>query len=559
MAPVRHPHRTGIWRRQGQLHPDALRTRRRLLGPLHSTAPPAVLPADARGRSESIVPRCRRGVPHARVASFLSRLDRRDARSDLRGNRRDTACCNEQSAPAARCRRVDLMALEITSNSYKPSSPGPRRLPKNGSGLRTIIIGAGAAGRILARDLKRTPEYGLLPIGFLDDDPTNKGVTGLPVLGRTGDLVMIAASHAADVAIVAIPSLAPGDVRRLAESASTAGVSVRYLPSFGAALERDARISDLRRLRVDRLLGRQEMRVVRTASRAVVEGKRVLVTGAGGSIGRQLCADLRFQVIFHAAAHKHLPLLEMHPCEGIKSNVLGTRHLVEAAVETGVERFILISTDKAADPISILGASKRVAELILQAHSGGYTRFASVRFGNVLGSRGSFLSVLSEQIENGEAVTVTHPDVTRFFMTVEEAVGLVIEAASMAELGETFVLDMGAPVRSVDLVYTYASQFILREGDFEISFTGLRGGEKLNEALFSENEVRLRTDHPRIWATQAAAPAADLESVLDRLIESASINRSDLVRQHLASLLPGFAKSPALTSATVVAPYPDGF
>ena len=505
------------------------------------------------------------------------------------------------------------MALEITSNSYKPSSPGPRRLPKNGSGLRTIIIGAGAAGRILARDLKRTPEYGLLPIGFLDDDPTNKGVTGLPVLGRTGDLVTIAASHAADVAIVAIPSLAPGDVRRLAESASTAGVSVRYLPSFGAALERDARISDLRRLRVDRLLGRQEMRVVRTASRAVVEGKRVLVTGAGGSIGselcrqikafgpaalymldhdesnlhrlqmhldgqalldsdelliadirdgeriKQLCADLRFQVIFHAAAHKHLPLLEMHPCEGIKSNVLGTRHLVEAAVETGVERFILISTDKAADPISILGASKRVAELILQAHSGGYTRFASVRFGNVLGSRGSFLSVLSEQIENGEAVTVTHPDVTRFFMTVEEAVGLVIEAASMAELGETFVLDMGAPVRIVDLVHNYAAQFNLREGDFEISFTGLRGGEKLNEALFSENEVRLRTDHPRIWATQAAAPAADLESVLDRLIESASINRSDLVRQHLASLLPGFAKSPALTSATVVAPYPDGF
>ncbi|HSS95160.1 MAG TPA: polysaccharide biosynthesis protein, partial [Candidatus Dormibacteraeota bacterium] len=185
------------------------------------------------------------------------------------------------------------MALEITSSSYQSSSAAPRRRPKNGSGLRTIIIGAGAAGRILARDLKHTPEYGLHPIGFLDDDPTKNGAAGLPVLGSTSDLVSIAAEHSVDVAIVAIPSLVPGEVRRLAESASAAGVSVRYLPSFGAALERDARIGDLRRLRVDRLLGRQEMRVVRTASRAVVEGKRVLVTGAGGSIGSELCRQIK--------------------------------------------------------------------------------------------------------------------------------------------------------------------------------------------------------------------------------------------------------------------------
>jgi FlaA1/EpsC-like NDP-sugar epimerase len=506
------------------------------------------------------------------------------------------------------------MALEIEANVFKPAALPQTTSPgKNGAGLRTIIIGAGEAGRTLARDLRRTPEYGLSPIGFLDDSPTKKGASGLPVLGRTADLVTIASSYAADVAIVAIPSLEPKEVRRLAESASTAGVSVRYLPSFGAALERDARVSDLRRLRVDRLLGRQELHVVRTASRAVVEGKRVLVTGAGGSIGselcrqikgfgpaalymldhdesnlhrlqmqldgqalldsdelliadirdgdriRQLCSDLRFQVIFHAAAHKHLPLLERHPCEGIKSNVLGTRHLVEAAVATGVEHFILISTDKAADPISILGASKRVAEMIVQARAGGFTRFASVRFGNVLGSRGSFLSVLSEQIENGEAVTVTHPDVTRFFMTVEEAVGLVIEAASLAELGETFVLDMGEPVRIVDLVHNYAAQFHLSEGDFKINFTGLRGGEKLNEALFSENEERLRTDHPQIWATRAATPAADLDGILDRLIEAAAMNRDDVVRQHLAALLPAFAKPTPPRPPALAAPYPDGF
>jgi FlaA1/EpsC-like NDP-sugar epimerase len=506
------------------------------------------------------------------------------------------------------------MALEITDGVFT-RAPLPVQPPTapNGAGMRTIIIGAGEAGRTLARDLRRTPEYGLSPIGFLDDSPIKKVAAGLPVYGRVSDLVAIAAAYAVDVAIVAIPSLGPQAVRTLAESASTAGVSVRYLPSFGAALERDARISDLRRLRVDRLLGRQELHVVRTASRAVVEGKRVLVTGAGGSIGselcrqikafgpaslhmldhdesnlhrlqmqldgkalldsdelliadirdgdriRQLCADLRFEVIFHAAAHKHLPLLERHPCEGVKSNVLGTKHLVEAAVATGVEHFILISTDKAADPISVLGASKRVAEMIVQAHAGGFTRFASVRFGNVLGSRGSFLSVLSEQIENGEDVTVTHPDVTRFFMTVEEAVGLVIEAASMAELGETFVLDMGEPVRIVDLVHNYAAQFNLREGDFKINFTGLRGGEKLNEALFSENEERLRTDHPRIWATRPAPPEGDLDELLARLIGAAAMNRSDVVRRHLGELLPAFAKSPVLSTPAQAAPYPDGF
>lgn len=506
------------------------------------------------------------------------------------------------------------MALEITAEVFKTGAPlDPTRPMRAESGLRTIIIGAGEAGRTLARDLRRTAEYGLSPIGFLDDSPTKKGAAGLPVLGRTSDLEAVAAAYAADVAIVAIPSLKPHEIRRLAESASAAGVSVRYLPSFGAALERDARISDLRRLQVDRLLGRQEMHVVRTASRAVVEGKRVLVTGAGGSIGselcrqikafrpaalymldhdesnlhrlqmqldgralldtdelliadirdgdriRQLCSDLHFDVIFHAAAHKHLPLLERHPCEGIKSNVLGTKHLVQAAVANGVERFINISTDKAADPISILGASKRVAEMIVQSGAGGFTKFASVRFGNVLGSRGSFLSVLSEQIENGEAVTVTHPDVTRFFMTVEEAVGLVIEAASMAEFGETFVLDMGDPVRIVDLVRNYAAQFHLREGDFEITYTGLRGGEKLNEALFSETEDRLRTDHPRIWATRPAPPAGDLDAILDRLIAAAAANRSDLVRLHLADLLPPFAKSVPPRAPALAAPYPDGF
>jgi FlaA1/EpsC-like NDP-sugar epimerase len=505
------------------------------------------------------------------------------------------------------------MALEIAANPLpQPIAPQAVRRVRRQAGLRTVIIGAGEAGKTLGRDLKRTPDYGLQVIGFIDDDPDAKGAAGAPVLGTIAQLEGIAAAFAVDVAVVAIPSLSPQRIRALAQSASAAGVNVRYLPSFGAALERDARISDLRRIRVDRLLGRQEMHVVRTASRAVVEGKRVLVTGAGGSIGTELCRqiksfrpaalylldhdesnlhrlqmeidgkalldsdelliadirdgerirqlfnDLRFEVVFHAAAHKHLPLLERHPCEAIKSNVLGTKNLVEAAVETGVERFILISTDKAADPISILGASKRVAEMIAQANAGGFTRFASVRFGNVLGSRGSFLSILSEQIEKGEAVTVTHPDVTRFFMTVEEAVGLVIEAASMAELGETFVLDMGEPVRIVDLVRNYAAQFNLGEGDFVINYTGLRGGEKLNEALFSDSEQRLPTEHPRIWAT-TPAPRIDVAALVERLIDAARANRSDVVRERLAELLPAFGHTPTATPTDLKAPYPDGF
>ncbi len=503
--------------------------------------------------------------------------------------------------------------------------PSARRLPilrrtrrRRDGGLRCLIVGAGEAGRALARDLRRTPEFGLDPIGFLDDDPVavRRAVAGMPLLGATGELARIAEQRSVDVVIVAIPSLPAAKIRELVLAGAAAGANVRYLPTFVAALERDARVSDLRHLRVDHLLGRQEMRVVRTASRAVVAGKRVLVTGAGGSIGSELCrqiaafgpealylldhdesnlhrlqlqlhgralldsdeliiadirdrdrirqifADHRPQVVFHAAAHKHLPLLEMHPCEGVKSNVLGTLNLVEAALETGVERFILISTDKAADPSSVLGATKRVAEMILQERDDAATRFASVRFGNVLGSRGSFLSVLSEQIENGEAVTVTHPDVTRFFMTVEEAVGLVIEAASMASGGEVFVLDMGEPVRIVDLVRNYAAQIHLDADDITISYTGLRPGEKLSESLFSQHESRVPTAHPEIWATTPLQDGGNAFTWrLSELFAAAAANRAEEVRQRLFQLVPESTPPAAHSSsaAALAAPYPDGF
>jgi len=482
--------------------------------------------------------------------------------------------------------------------------------------LSCLIVGAGQAGRVIARDLRKVPEFGLMPVGFVDDSPSKHSLLGLPVFGTLEELPDVCRRHGIDTVIIAIPSLPASRIRLLAESAAAVGVGVRYLPSFVSALERDTLISELRHLRISSLLGREELRVVRIASQAVVAGKRVLVTGAGGSIGGELCrqikrfgpaalylldhdesnlhrlqmqlegqalldndeliiADirdagrihqlfraLRPEVVFHAAAHKHLPLLERHPAEGVKSNVLGTKTLVGAALETGVERFILISTDKAADPVSILGATKRIAEMIVQSRAGGSTRFASVRFGNVLGSRGSFLTVLSEQIENGEAVTVTHPEVTRFFMTVEEAVGLVIEAASMAEAGETFVLDMGDPVRIVDLVHTYAAQMHVKPEKVEIRFTGLRQGEKLDEDLFSKTEERNATAHPKIMATTPRPLPPNFADRLDALIFAAGANRPPHeIKRYLAFVLPEYqpAPEPADHNGYFSYPYPDDF
>jgi FlaA1/EpsC-like NDP-sugar epimerase len=481
-------------------------------------------------------------------------------------------------------------------------------------GLPTLIVGAGTAARTLTRDLRRTSSYGLNPVGCLDDNPNARPVLGVPILGRLADLGRVVTERGIDVVVIAIPSLSAAQVRALAREAGATGARVRYLPSFLAAVENVARASDMRMLQLGALLGREERQLEQPSARAAIAGKRVLVTGAGGSIGSELCrqvrsygpaslslldhdesnlhrlqlaldgealldsneviiADIRDegrirqvfrsvqpQIVFHAAAHKHLPLLERHPCEGVKSNVLGTQHLVEAALEQHTERFVLISTDKAADPRSILGATKRLAEMVVQANAVGLTSFCSVRFGNVLGSRGSFLTVLIEQIERGEAVTVTHPDVTRFFMTVEEAVGLVLAAAPMAEYGETFVLDMGEPVRIVDLVHNYAEQ--LHVPDAQIRYTGLRPGEKLHECLFGEDEARLPTAHPAIWATRGSRVPDDFAAHLEKLYSAAADDDAPRVRGLLEELLPEYVGSvagPAELTAALSAPYPDGF
>jgi FlaA1/EpsC-like NDP-sugar epimerase len=487
---------------------------------------------------------------------------------------------------------------------------------QGGPGLATLIIGAGSAARTVVRDLRSCPDYGLRPAGFLDDDPGIRSVFGTPVLGTLAELRSVVRAHQIQVIIIAIPSMPQAALSRLIRSAAETGAHVRFLPSFLSALERAARVADMRTVSLSDLLGRAERRILEPSVQAMLCGARVLVTGAGGSIGQELCrqirshdpeslymldhdesnvhtlelelngqalldsaeiviADIRDEtrirqvfrsvrpdVIFHAAAHKHLPLLERNPCEGVKTNVLGTQNVVRAAAESSAARLLLISTDKAAEPRSILGATKRLAEMVVQAGADGKMHVCSVRFGNVLGSRGSLLAVVAEQIERGEPVTVTDPDVTRFFMTVEEAVGLVLSAAPMGEFGETFVLDMGDPVRIVDLVRRYAE--LLRVPDVQIDFTGLRPGEKLHETLFGELEQSLPTVNPAISATRPSRLPDDFTGSLDKLYRAADDGDDELVRTLLGDLVQEYHPVQGLATSTSTAlamasPYPDEF
>jgi FlaA1/EpsC-like NDP-sugar epimerase len=491
------------------------------------------------------------------------------------------------------------------------SPPENRYRSTTQPGLRTLIVGAGEAGRTLARDLRRVDSFGLAPIGFLDDDRSRRAVRGLPVLGTLDDLLAVATAHQVEVVVLAIPGLPWSTVHSMATAASRVGASVRHLPSFVSLLQRDVVGTDLHDLQPGSLIGRKEMHVVSPRVLATLQGKRVLVTGAGGSIGSELCRqvngfepsqlmmldhdesnlhrlllelsgeamldtadiivadvrdrdrmdqimrDRRPEIVFHAAALKHLPMLERYPCEGVKSNVRGTQNVVQAAVDHGVERFVLISTDKAADPTSVLGATKQLAELVVKSSGRTSAILSAVRFGNVLGSRGSLLSLLTEQLRNGEAVTVTHPDVTRYFMTIEEAVGLVLEAARMATGGETFVLDMGKPVRIVDLVTSFAHQMSL--GDVDIRYTGLRPGEKLHEALFSEAEHCLSTEHPRIYCTEKAEFPDGFDELLASLYDAAEHNAPEDVSHAMSRLLPNYSCATGTPDLMSVAPYPDDY
>lgn len=450
--------------------------------------------------------------------------------------------------------------------------------------LRAVVVGTGNAAQQIMPSLLRSPKSPYLPVALLDDDPAKRRfrLDGVRVLGTTHDLAAVAQHTHADVVIVAVPSAPPSMKRRVFEAAEAAGLDVLVLPAVEELLGR-VFLSDLRPVEPGDLLGRDEVDLDLSDVADYVRGKTVLVTGAGGSIGSELCRQLaslgprdllmldrdesalhavqlsidghglldspslllvdirdvgalrqafeqwRPDVVFHAAALKHLPLLERNPIEAWKSNVVGTANVLDAARRTGVSRVVNISTDKAADPASVLGASKRIAERL----TAGYARitgrpYVSVRFGNVLGSRGSVLHAFHAQIAAGGPVTVTHPDVTRFFMTVQEAVRLTIRAGAIGAGGEVLVLDMGTPVRIAEV----AERLIARAGQpVDIVYTGLRPGEKLHEALLGDDEPDQRPHHPRI--SHVVAPPLSTE-VLGRALDPGL--PTDSVRQLLLSL-----------------------
>ena len=424
------------------------------------------------------------------------------------------------------------------------------------AGVRVIVFGAGEAGAMLITRLLDEPGAAYRPVALLDDDPDKRRlrVHGIPVLGNRTRMAEVAAATGATVLVIAIARSSGTAIRDLTTRAELCGLTPKVVPTVTELISGGARIEGVRDPRISDLLGRRPVRTDVAAIAGHFAGKRILVTGAGGSIGSELCRQLhqfgpaellmldrdesalhevqltlhgralldsdetlladirdprrvrevferfRPQIVFHAAALKHLPLLERYPAEALKSNVLGTQTVLEAAAACGVESFVNISTDKAADPVSVLGYSKRIAER-LTAHMAGQSdgSYLSVRFGNVLGSRGSVLGALSAQVKAGGPLTVTHPDVTRYFMTVDEAVQLVLQAAVIGGSGEVLILDMGEPVRIADIARRLSAQ---SAHPVDIVYTGLRPGEKLTEDLLGIDEVDYRPRHPLVRHAQ---------------------------------------------------------
>ncbi|HXD09874.1 MAG TPA: nucleoside-diphosphate sugar epimerase/dehydratase, partial [Anaerolineales bacterium] len=469
----------------------------------------------------------------------------------------------------------------------------------SGKSKRAIIIGAGDAGALVIRELQKSAQLNLIPVGLLDDDPAKQkhSIYGVKVIGVVNDLSTAIDLHHVDEVIIAIPS-APGQlVRMVNDVCRLKGIISRTMPGIYELIGGKVSVSRLREVDITDLLRREPVRVNDEAVGAALEGKHVLVTGAGGSIGRELCrqiarrnpaelvllghgensifeillelqqdypdlllspmiADIRNaerlaqifenhqpQIVFHAAAHKHVPLMEANVVEAITNNVVGTQNVVQTALDHKVERFVLISTDKAVRPSSIYGATKRLAEmLVLDAARSTKRAFTVVRFGNVLGSRGSIIPIFKNQIASGGPVTITHPDMYRFFMTIPEAVYLVLQAASMENGGETFVLNMGEPVRILDL----AEDLIRLSGlephrDIEISYTGIRPGEKLTEELWDEGTPLVPTLHPDIsrLANDASSPSLNLIQAIDALSRLSHSADTDAIINLLDELIPG--------------------
>ena len=440
-----------------------------------------------------------------------------------------------------------------------------------------LIIGAGDAGALVVRELQRNPQLGLHPIGYLDDDLAKQRhqIHGVPVVGKLSDLRRTLEHRSVSEVIISIPSAGGKVVRQVTDVCRLKGIPFRTMPGLFELIGGKVSVNRLREVDITDLLRREPAQIQDQLVGTTMTGKRILVTGAGGSIGREICrqiahwgpqmlillghgensifeamlelredfpslpmqliiadirdnsrihsifTDLRPQVVFHAAAHKHVPLMESNIEEAITNNIIGTRNIVQAASAVDTELLVLISTDKAVRPANIMGATKRIAEMIVleAAHRTGHA-YSVVRFGNVLGSRGSVVPLFKRQIAHGGPVTVTHPDMKRYFMTIPEAVHLVLQTAVMGQGGEVFMLNMGQQVRILDLAEDLIRLSGLEPGkDIEIVFTGIRPGEKLSEDLWGDGMQYLKTSHPEIFRAEAeeAILPHDLDKIVDEL------------------------------------------
>lgn len=498
-----------------------------------------------------------------------------------------------------------VVASRLVWRVYRETVIMPRR---NLSGKRTLIVGAGEAGSLLLKEIRRQQDSAFQVVGFVDDAPQKAGMKlhGIDVLGTTKQLATLINAHLIEDVIIAIPTAAGNAMRDIIKSCEHCKVRFKTLPAISDIIEGKISVSQIKDVDICDLLGRDPVELNQRAIRNYLEGKRILVTGAAGSIGSEICrqvarfspaklivldsaetplyqiekelsesypdmrlapvlADIRQaarldyvfeafapEVVFHAAAYKHVPMIEYNPVEAVTNNIMGTRLLAEKANSFGVQNFVMISTDKAVNPTNVMGASKRAAELFVQALSRqSTTNFTTVRFGNVLGSSGSVIPLFKEQIASGGPVTVTHPDVIRYFMTIPEASQLVLQAGCIGNGGEIFVLDMGKPVKIVDL----AEELISLSGltpheDIEIVFTGLRPGEKLYEELLVAGEGVKPTAHQKIKVLESVE--YDLKVVtaaVDKLAQSAACADIREVMDSLKQLVPEF--SPKYTRESV--------
>jgi FlaA1/EpsC-like NDP-sugar epimerase len=483
-----------------------------------------------------------------------------------------------------------LAVRALTRRDRRPLGSGDRR---------AIIVGAGAAGVMIVKELLQNPQLGIDPVAVLDDDPDKHRLRlhNVPVVGPLSSLEQVASTLGATDVVIAIPS-APGRIiRGVLRQASDAALSTRTVPGLYEILSGEKRVHALRQVEIQDLLRREPIKTDIAQVASLVQGRTVMVTGAGGSIGSELCRQLarlgpdrilavgrgensifellqefartfphvcvepiiadvrdwprmsrvfaahRPYSVFHAAAHKHVPLMEANVTEAVLNNILGTQNVVSLSAEHGVQHFVLISTDKAVRPTSVMGATKRIAEhLVHQYATERKTGYVSVRFGNVLGSRGSVVPTFMRQIADGGPVTITHPDMMRYFMTIPEAVQLVLQAAALGDQSEVFVLDMGEPVRVFDL----ATDLIRLSGlepdvDIEVRFTGTRPGEKLFEELFFQGADITPTIHPKILRARDAEAAEYNASDIDTLIEAAREGRSaSKLRRLILKLVPEY-------------------